>query len=156
MVHWRTYWKMESVKKPQNGLAGRLSLWKYRTAVYQATTTDCYSCVTVCCLWCMNIHTVATIELLKITLSKFMIFAARVYSLLATKPLARWQGLKPVMSIKACRVDNRIETEQLFCVLDCLVWHRERHSIGADAADREKKEVESVTSQTDAFQAAAM
>ena len=69
-----------------------------------------------------------------------MIFAARVYSLLATKPLARWQGLKPVMmSIKACRVDSRIEAEQPLCVLDCLAWHRERHTIGSDAADHEKK-----------------
>ena len=88
-----------------------------------------------------------------------MIFAARAYSLLATKPLARLQGLKPVMmSIKACGVDSRIETEQPFCVLDCLVRHRERHIIGPDAADQEKtnKEWKSVTSRTDAFQAAAI
>ena len=51
-------WKTESVEIP-------CSLF----AVCQATTTDCYSCVTVCRLWCMNIHTVATIELLKLIVS---------------------------------------------------------------------------------------
>ena len=65
-----------------------------------------------------------------------------------------------MMSIKAYRVDSRIEAEQPLCVLDCLVWHRERHTIGSDAADHEKKhpnkEWKSVTYRTDAFQAAAI